>query len=104
MGYGEGLKLLDHGHDPALRAALLSNQSMCLLKLERFADAEKAASMALTADGANAKAVYRRGLARRKLGDERGAVEDFTKASRLDPQNREVRLRLEEAKQAADAA
>jgi tetratricopeptide (TPR) repeat protein len=101
--YGEALALLEGGHNPAMRSTILSNQAMCLLKLDRFKDAEAAAGMALAADAANGKAVYRRGLARLQLADVRGALEDFQKASRLEPQNREVRLKLDEARKAVES-
>lgn len=84
-----------------LRAALASNQALCLLKLDRPAEAEERASAALTADPGNSKAVFRRGLARLALGGTaalRGAHEDLQKAVRLEPQNREVRKKCEEAR------
>jgi len=104
--YDEGVSILDSftcGVDSALRAALCANQALCLLKLERFAEAEQRAGAALAADPANSKATYRRGLARLHLKDAAGACEDFARGLRLEPQNREVRLRYEEAKQLADA-
>lgn len=101
--YGQALALLEGGHNPTIRSTLLSNQAMCLLKLGRFKDAEAAASMALAADAANGKAVYRRGLARLQLDDARGALEDLQKASRLEPQNRDVRLKLDEARKAMES-
>lgn len=88
--------------DATLQSTLSSNQALCFLKLSRFQEAEESASAALVADASNSKAVYRRGLSRLNLGDPRGAVEDFQKAQRLEPQNVEVRQKLFEAKQQAD--
>eukprot|EP00439_Symbiodinium_sp_Y106_P035086 s4558_g4.t1 len=88
--------------DATLQSTLSSNQALCFLKLSRFQEAEESASAALAADASNSKAVYRRGLSRLNLGDPRGAVEDFQKAQRLEPQNAEVRQKLFEAKQQAD--
>eukprot|EP00933_Yihiella_yeosuensis_P042710 TRINITY_DN37375_c1_g1_i2.p1 TRINITY_DN37375_c1_g1~~TRINITY_DN37375_c1_g1_i2.p1 ORF type:complete len:338 (-),score=66.80 TRINITY_DN37375_c1_g1_i2:273-1235(-) len=87
----------------ALRSTLASNQALCLLKLGRFREAEERASSSLAADAANAKAAYRRGLARLQLGDALGALEDLQKASRLEPQNVEIRQKCEEAKSLAEA-
>ncbi|CAE7684132.1 OEP64 [Symbiodinium pilosum] len=89
--------------DATLQSTLSSNKALCFLKLSRFRDAEESASAALAFDVSNSKAVYRRGLSRLSLGDPRGAVEDFQKALRLEPQNAEVRQKLAEAKQQADA-
>jgi len=103
--YGEALEALGSAarQEPALRATLASNQALCLLRLGRFAAAEARASVALAADSANGKAAYRRGQARLQLGDTRGAYEDLQKAVRLEPQNREVRQRCEEARSLAEA-
>lgn len=103
--YLEALKLLDvpGAHNPVLRAALLSNRALCLLKLNKYGEAEECASSALVTDPANGKATYRRGLARLQLGDVRGAHEDLQKAVRLEPQNREVRQRCEEARKLVES-
>ena len=61
--------------DGPLSSALTSNQAACLLKLGQWKEAEKRASSALVAEPSNSKAVYRRGLARLRLGDGAGAVE-----------------------------
>lgn len=97
--YGDALALLDGACAPTLTAALASNQALCLLRLECFADAEERASAALVADPAHSKAIYRRGCARLRLGDMRGALDDLQKASRLEPTNREVTTRLGEVRQ-----
>ncbi|CAL1139492.1 unnamed protein product [Cladocopium goreaui] len=87
----------------ALSSQLASNQALCFLKLAKFQEAEERASAALVADASNSKAVYRRALARLKLGEPRAAMEDLQKASRLEPQNAEIRQKLAEAKELADA-
>eukprot|EP00928_Gymnodinium_smaydae_P049748 TRINITY_DN33400_c0_g1_i1.p1 TRINITY_DN33400_c0_g1~~TRINITY_DN33400_c0_g1_i1.p1 ORF type:complete len:335 (+),score=77.49 TRINITY_DN33400_c0_g1_i1:102-1007(+) len=105
--YNEGLKILDegglHAPDAAIRSVLNANMALCCLKLERYEEAEERASAALAADPANSKASYRRGLARLQLSDVLGALEDLQRASRLEPQNREVRQRLEEAQRLVQA-
>jgi len=104
--YGEALQILETCglQDFALRATLASNQAICLLKLDRPGEAEERASAALAADPGHSKAVYRRGWARLLLGDGQGAWEDLQKAVRLEPQNREVRARCEEARRLAATA
>eukprot|EP00931_Biecheleriopsis_adriatica_P095774 TRINITY_DN69398_c0_g1_i1.p1 TRINITY_DN69398_c0_g1~~TRINITY_DN69398_c0_g1_i1.p1 ORF type:complete len:324 (-),score=103.85 TRINITY_DN69398_c0_g1_i1:23-913(-) len=103
--YAAAMQALDSlGITNPLRSTLASNQALCLLKLERFAEAEERASAALSADSANSKAAYRRGLARLKLGDAQGALDDLQKAARLEPQNAEVRQKRDEAKQLVEEA
>lgn len=103
--YDEALQALDTTgcQDASLRSTLASNQALCLLRLGRTSEAEEKASIALTANPGNGKAVYRRGLARLQLGDGPGACEDLQKAMRLEPQSREIRQRYEEAKRLADS-
>ena len=55
--------------------------------------------MALNFDAGNGKAMYRRGLARLRLGHAQGAVEDFAEASRLEPDKQEVCSKLDEAQE-----
>lgn len=104
--YASALMCLEacSGSGIMLKATLASNQSLCYLKLSRYAEAEERASAALAADASNSKAAYRRGLARLHLADYLGALEDLTKAARLEPQNTEIRQKRDQAKQLADAA
>lgn len=101
--YEQTLQALSDGNidNASMRCAVALNQSLCLLKLGRHKDAEERASAALAANPASGKASFRRGLARLGLGDLAGAVEDLQKAARLEPNDREVRQQLEEAKKAA---
>merc|ERR1712151_873950 len=87
--------------DQTLRSTLCANQALCLLKLDRYYEAEERAGAALAADPANSKASFRRGVARLQLGDAVGACEDLQRASRLEPSNRDVRQKLEEAQKIA---
>eukprot|EP00929_Paragymnodinium_shiwhaense_P008851 TRINITY_DN112820_c0_g1_i1.p1 TRINITY_DN112820_c0_g1~~TRINITY_DN112820_c0_g1_i1.p1 ORF type:complete len:304 (+),score=67.10 TRINITY_DN112820_c0_g1_i1:150-1061(+) len=107
--YEEALQMLDEvdasnvtAPFPALRCTLCANEALCLLKLERYVDAEVRASAALALDAAHSKASYRRGLARLQLKDAAGALEDLQRAARLEPQNKEVRLKLEEAQRLSE--
>jgi len=109
--YAEAMRLLDEASgagvvlgDLSVRSAIASNQALCFLKLERFQDAETAASVSLAADLSNSKASYRRGLARLHLSDAVGALEDLQRALRLEPNSREIRQRVEEAQNMVNAA
>ena len=79
-------------------------EALCLLKLEQWPEAEERAALALVAEPSNSKAVYRRGLARLRRGDGRGAVEDLRDAQRLEPDDVEIQKRLMEALAAAPEA
>lgn len=55
-----------------------ANMAECHLRLENYTAADKAATMALSRDGRNVKASFRRARARMELGDLRGAINDIT--------------------------
>ncbi|BGP35839.1 hypothetical protein JCM10296v2_007691 [Rhodotorula toruloides] len=66
--------------DPSVSAYAL-NRAAVHLKLSNWRDAERDSTTALELDGgANPKALYRRGLARKGLGKLSGAKEDFEEA------------------------
>jgi len=98
--YGEALVALDASeqHNPVFRSNLASNQALCLLRLGRHREAEERASAALAADAASSKGAYRRGLARLEMEDVRGAYDDLQRALRLEPANRDIRQKCEEAR------
>lgn len=79
--YTSGVQL-----DPS-SAVLVSNRAMALLKMERYAAAEKDCTTALELDSAYTKAFFRRGTARKFLKNYRGALEDFRKVLELDKKN-----------------
>ena len=83
----------------ALHSACLSNQTMCLLKLERWADAAECAGKVLQREENNAKALYRRGLALLELGSFREAFDDLKLAVKHEPKSREVRTAYQRAKE-----
>ena len=56
--------------------------------------------MELNGSAANAKALYRRGHARMELKDFGGAFADLREASRLEPNNRDVRAMYARCKEA----
>ena len=59
-----------------------ANMAECHLRLQKYAAAEKAATLAISNDEHNVKAYFRRGCARLELSDLRGAIKDFTASSR----------------------
>ncbi len=105
----EGVGARDFGAAQAddavkLRVACLLNEALCRLKLEEWVLAEGVCSSALALDASSAKAHYRRGTARLKLGQSAAAVEDLLAATKLTPADREVRKLLAEAQAIAPPA
>ena len=66
----------------AVRRPAQLNIAACQLRLGDLHGAVATCSEVLAEDGGNAKALFRRGKARRALGDARGAAEDLRLASR----------------------
>ena len=68
-----------------VRLQLISNLSLTELKLEMWRDALTHASMVLTAEPLNAKSIFRRAVARIRLGEQLDeALADLTKLTRID--------------------
>ncbi|CAE7675136.1 PCKR1, partial [Symbiodinium necroappetens] len=88
----ESLELLRESSQ--LRVALLLNLSQCSLKLEDFPAAAQHASDALDLEP-SCKALFRRALAQLARGSLSEARDDLQAALQLEPQNREVREKLE---------
>jgi len=81
-----------------LRISCLLNITQCDLRLEDFLEASRHASEVIDIDPDNCKAIYRRGIAHMSTGDLDEAKADLLAASKLDPHNAEIRLRLKECK------
>ncbi|KAG5467058.1 hypothetical protein LSCM1_01239 [Leishmania martiniquensis] len=79
--------------------ACYNNNAMCAIKLQRWSEARHAASLALDVDARNAKALFRRGTAALCAGDADSAVEDLRQAHQIEPENAEVTVKLNEAKE-----
>ena len=73
--YCAGLELCSI-EEKDLEAALRSNLAQCLLKMEKYAEAQEQCNLVLTLDPANPKVWYRRALAREQLGFLKEALED----------------------------
>ncbi|KAG9071162.1 RNA polymerase II-associated protein 3 [Linnemannia hyalina] len=101
-------KAIDHysasmALDPS-NSVLPINRAMALLKLERFAEAERDCTLGLKLDNKNVKALWRRGIARRSLGRVNEAKKDFETALTIDPTNKAVKDELAKLKQGSTTA
>lgn len=91
---------------PELNEKLIAchnNTAMCAIKLGKWADARRAASLALDLDPTNAKALFRRGTAALNGNDAQGAVDDLAQAHKIEPDNAEIAAKLNEAKEKVKA-
>ena len=77
-----------------LLITLHTNLSMVLLKQDKNKYARDAASKAIEIDPSHVKALYRRGVAFRAMGDVDAAKTDLKKAYKLDPSNTAVKKEL----------
>ncbi|CAJ1348759.1 unnamed protein product [Effrenium voratum] len=74
------------------------NAAACLLKLEKWRDAEAVCNAILRANPANEKALFRRGKALLALGDSARASADLRKVLEVNPNNSEAKQLLQQAK------
>eukprot|EP00326_Haptolina_ericina_P013426 CAMPEP_0181210380 /NCGR_PEP_ID=MMETSP1096-20121128/23196_1 /TAXON_ID=156174 ORGANISM="Chrysochromulina ericina, Strain CCMP281" /NCGR_SAMPLE_ID=MMETSP1096 /ASSEMBLY_ACC=CAM_ASM_000453 /LENGTH=173 /DNA_ID=CAMNT_0023301659 /DNA_START=52 /DNA_END=573 /DNA_ORIENTATION=- len=86
-----------------LLSPLLLNEAQCRLKLQEANSAADLCTRVLGRDPDNVKALYRRAVARMALKDFAEARRDLFTAAKLEPSNREVRSKLSECKDSADA-
>ncbi|EEC67673.1 hypothetical protein OsI_35103 [Oryza sativa Indica Group] len=70
------------------------NMAACLIKLKRFDEAIAQCSIVLAEDENNVKALFRRGKARAELGQTESAREDFLKAKKHSPEDKEIQREL----------
>jgi tetratricopeptide (TPR) repeat protein len=78
----------------ALLISLLNNHAMVLFRLKQYKTSRNVATHALQVDGENVKALYRRAVAQRKLGDVKEARDDLKQALKYDANNVAVRKEL----------
>ena len=83
--YTEALAALDP--DDPQRVMLLSNLALCMLKLNQWKECVDAASQALELDMDHTKALFRRGQARRELGELAAARSDLERSLETAPPN-----------------
>ncbi|XP_009767310.1 uncharacterized protein [Nicotiana sylvestris] len=79
-------------------AVAYANRAMAYLKLKRFQEAENDCTEALNLDDRYIKAYSRRSTARKELGKLKESIEDAEFASRLEPQNQEIKKQYGEVK------
>ncbi|KAG2614847.1 peptidyl-prolyl cis-trans isomerase FKBP42-like [Panicum virgatum] len=70
------------------------NMAACLIKLNRFDEAIVQCSIVLSEDESNVKALFRRGKAKSELGQTESAREDFLKAKKYSPEDKEIHREL----------
>jgi len=92
----------------AVVVSLHSNTAAAHLRMAQWNEAATSAGSALELEPAHAKALYRRGVARARLGDRVGARKDLQHCIKVDAKNKEAREALAELvakeKEANDAA
>ena len=85
----------------SLRVSLLLNQALVALKTEDFLAVIVHCSQVLAFQPANVKALFRRGVAKVRLGRTDEAKEDLQKVVLLDPMNRDAKKELQQLAQTA---
>eukprot|EP00752_Nemacystus_decipiens_P005276 g4785.t1 len=89
--YERGIKIVETlGTDDQAKALLLSlrlNLALACTKEERYFDAVGATTKVLEVDAANVKALFRRGVARARLGSLEDAKADLLAVIKADPRN-----------------
>lgn len=118
--YGEAIDEYDRAHahldaimefpDPGQRpvingkkVTMLLNGAMACLQADKFREAISLCSRALDHEPRNAKALFRRGLARVKLCEYKAGVGDLVEADALKPGDKAIRAALRRAKAQAAA-
>ena len=98
---GEGITGDDIPEDERpLFVSCWSNAAMCYVKIKDWPQAIRSCNhvLELSSEKDNIKALYRRGLARLKLGLLKEAKEDLMAAYKVDPANKDVRRALQQLK------
>ncbi|GMH39680.1 hypothetical protein BSKO_07578 [Bryopsis sp. KO-2023] len=71
-----------------------SNRAMAFIKLVQFSNAERDCNLALALDSVNAKALLRRGVARKAMNNVAEAKADFEQVLAIEPNNAQARREL----------
>jgi len=88
----------------SLLATMNTNLSMVCYKQQKYKLAKDAASKSLEIDNTNVKALYRRALALKSLGDEELALADLKKAYKLDEKNTAVKKEITAIRKSREVA
>ena len=81
-----------------VKSACELNAAACLLKMEKWREAEAVCNAILRANPSNEKALFRRGKALLSLGDGDRAEKDLKKILEVNPNNAEAKQLLQQAK------
>jgi tetratricopeptide (TPR) repeat protein len=95
--YNQSLSLnstMDDAVDRGFQVSVLSNICFCHVKLNQWGSAVSSANQVLSLDPENFKALYRRGLAYKELGQKSRAKADFEKAGKLNPSDAAIQDEL----------
>ncbi|CAI6002766.1 unnamed protein product [Closterium sp. NIES-64] len=87
----------------SLRRTCAVNLMSCHLKTNAFAHAVSVGTQVISEDGSNLKALYRRGLAYKELGQLKEAAADLSKAAQISPDDETLAGVLRETKAALEA-
>ncbi|KAL3801422.1 hypothetical protein HJC23_007032 [Cyclotella cryptica] len=86
----------------SLLVSLNTNLSMVCYKQQKYKLSKDAASKALEIEGENVKALFRRAVALRALGEEDAAMVDLKRGYKIDPSNVSVKKELASIKKARE--
>ncbi|KAK3190549.1 Palmitoyl-protein thioesterase 1 [Lecanicillium sp. MT-2017a] len=97
--FPQAIKLYSEAIDlDSSQPAFFTNRAQAYIKTEAYGYAISDADKAIEIDPKLIKAYYRRGLARTAILRPKEAIDDFKECVRLDPANKDARLKLEECK------
>lgn len=82
------LDLKVEGESRTTSIAINLNKALCYQKLNNFDEVRHSCNEALSLDGSNVKALYRRGQAHFSLGETEKALVDFEKIREIEPENK----------------
>jgi len=98
FGCAEGFKEENRRRAEELRRLSRLNQAACQLRLRQHREARETCEAVLRSEGSNLKALFRRAQASLGLADFDECLRDARRVLALEPQNREARLLLKQAR------
>lgn len=87
------------GESKTISISLYLNKALCYQKLNDQDEVRHACNEALTMDGNNVKALYRRGQANLSLGEIEKALADFERVHQIEPENKAAQNQIAICKQ-----
>ncbi|XP_074310991.1 putative F-box protein At3g23970 [Silene latifolia] len=96
QNFAKAIECYSKSIDLSPNTATFANRAMAYLKVDKYQEAENDCTESLRLDTNYFKVYWRRALARRELGNVKGALEDVELGLKLEPKNEEVqKLRAE---------